>query len=81
MMTAKYVRFFFIHVTHSFALHSVCTKKKMCVLYSIGIGACPAVLVLAGPLFRQFTEIHYRYLRAHRYRWCSICAHLLQPDN
>ena len=34
----------------------------------IGVGAGPAGPVLARPLFRQFNEIYYRYLRARRYR-------------
>ena len=28
----------------------------------IGVGAGPAGLVLAGPLFRQFIEIDYKYV-------------------
>ena len=51
-----------------------------CISY-IGVGAGPAGLVLAGPLFRWFNEIHYRYLHARRYRRCAICACLLQPDH
>ena len=40
----------------------------------IGIGASSAGLVLAGPLFRQFNEIHYRYI-------FNNCTCLLQPDH
>ena len=38
----------------------------------MGVGAGPAGPVLAGPLFRRFNEIHYRYLRARRYRRRAI---------
>ena len=48
---------------------------------NIGVGAGPAGQVLAGPLFRWCNEIHYRYLRARRYRPRAICACLFQPDN
>ena len=40
----------------------------------IGVGAGPAGPVLAGPLFRQFNEIHYRYLCTRCYRRRSICC-------
>ena len=40
----------------------------------IGIGAGLAGPVLAGPLFRQFNDIHYRYNNV-------ICMCLLQPDH
>ena len=36
-------------------------------LIGIGVGAGLACPVLAGPLFRQFNEIHYRYLHARAY--------------
>ena len=47
----------------------------------IGIGAGLAGPVLAGPLFRQFNEIYYRYLHVRRYRRRFVCARLLQPDH
>jgi len=48
---------------------------------AIGIGAVWLVRFLAGPLFRRFNEVHYRYLCAHCYRWRAIRTHLLQPDH
>ena len=49
--------------------------------YTIGVGAGPADLVLAGPLFWRFNEIHCRYLRSCRYRRCAIHTCLLQADH
>ena len=58
---------------------------KICILWlqllwssTIGIGASPAGSVLAGPLFRQFNEIHYRYILKIA---CVFHLHLLQPDH
>ena len=51
------------------------------IAWSIGVGAGPAGSVLAGPLFRWFNEIHYRYLRTHCYRRRAIRMCLLQPDH
>jgi len=36
-------------------------------LIGIGVGAGLAGPVLAGPLFRRFNEIHYRYLHVRAY--------------
>ena len=49
--------------------------------WCIGVGAGPAAgLVLAGPLFRRFNEIHYRYLP--RVVTDDVTyARLLQPDH
>ena len=49
--------------------------------FIIGIGASSAGAVLAGPLFRRFNEIHYRYLHVRCYRQRSISVRLLQPDH